>query len=187
MSGGGGTAGIPPEEMAGILEDAVPEEPPAEALTAELLHAAGATVTGVDVDELGPELTAARIDLTGPRGTRRVTARLGYGLALAAVAGAPVRVADPVMDRLAVPVRPGDPPGTFPGRRPAPPTDDPRSRRHRYEPRNLDFADGLDRWHFGGNYMHEPSGSHWQDYVRTIRDGAAVITAQRNEPYGFAC
>jgi hypothetical protein len=62
-------------------------------------------VTGVDIDELATEITkppprndtgpppAPRIGLHGPGGTRQVTARLGYGLALAATAGAPLRVA----------------------------------------------------------------------------------------------
>ena len=83
-------------------------------LTARLLGAAGARVTGVDIDvtdacaaELSPEVTVARIGLAGPAGTRQVTADLGLGLALAAAAGAPVRLADAVLDRLAVPV-PGD-------------------------------------------------------------------------------
>ena len=83
-------------------------------LTIRLLGAARARVTGVDIDvteagvtELSPEVTVARIGLAGPAGTRQVTADLGLGLALAAAAGAPVRLADAVLDRLAVPV-PGD-------------------------------------------------------------------------------
>ena len=137
-----------------VITDGVPQE-----LTARLLGAARARVTGVDIDvteagaaELGPEVTVARIGLAGPAGTRQVTADLGLGLAVAAAAGAPVRLADAVLGRLAVPV-PGDdlltpfldrvppaararpgrglrgwPLATLPGRRP------------RYEPRNLDFA-----------------------------------------------
>jgi RNA polymerase sigma factor (sigma-70 family) len=93
---------------------AVPEE-----LTARLLAAAGVAVTTVDIDELGPEVTAARIELGTPAGTRQVVGRLAYGLALAVAAGAPVRVADPVMDRLAVPVRGGDLLGTVLEREPA--------------------------------------------------------------------
>ena len=92
-----------------IVTDAVPQE-----LTTRLLGAARARVTGVDIDvteagaaELSPEVTVARIGLAGPAGTRQVTADLGLGLALAAAAGAPVRLADAVLDRLAVPV-PGD-------------------------------------------------------------------------------
>ena len=91
------------------MTDAVPQE-----LTTRLLGAARARVTGVDIDvteagaaELSPEVTVARIGLAGPAGTRQVTADLGLGLALAAAAGAPVRLADAVLDRLAVPV-PGD-------------------------------------------------------------------------------
>ncbi|HEV2257206.1 MAG TPA: hypothetical protein VGS06_29080 [Streptosporangiaceae bacterium] len=143
-----------------VTTDGVPAE-----LTTRLLGAARARVTGVDIDvtetgaaELSPEVTVARVGLAGPPGTRQVAADLGLGLALAAAAGAPVRLADPVVDRLAVPV-PGDdlltpfldlvppaararpgrglrgwPLATLPGRRP------------RFEPRNLDFAAGLDRW-----------------------------------------
>ena len=60
----------------------VPEE-----LTARLLTAAGITVATVDIDELGPEVTAARIELGTPTGTRQVVGRLADGLALAAAAG----------------------------------------------------------------------------------------------------
>ena len=93
-----------------IVTDAVPQE-----LTTRLLGAARARVTGVDIDvteagaaELTPEVTVARIGLAGPAGTRQVTADLGLGLALAAAAGAPVRLADAVLDRLAVPVQGDD-------------------------------------------------------------------------------
>ena len=140
-----------------IVTDAVPQE-----LTTRLLGAARARVTGVDIDvteagaaELTPEVTVARIGLAGPAGTRQVTADLGLGLALAAAAGAPVRLADAVLDRLAVPV-PGDdllipfldrvpPAPAWPGRKRWP-LATLRGPRPRYEPRNLDFADGLDRW-----------------------------------------
>ena len=48
-------------------ERAGPEQARTEdELTGRLLRAAGASVTGVDVDELGPEVTAARIALAGP-------------------------------------------------------------------------------------------------------------------------
>jgi len=70
-------------------------------LTGPLLQAVGASVTRVDIDELGPDVTAARIGLTGPAGIRHVTARLADGLAVAIATGAPIRVADAVMDRLA--------------------------------------------------------------------------------------
>ena len=92
-----------------VIADGVPQE-----LTTRLLGAARARVTGVDIDvteagaaELSPEVTVARIGLASPAGTRQVTADLGLGLALAAAAGAPVRLPDAVLDRLAVPV-PGD-------------------------------------------------------------------------------
>lgn len=88
----------------------------AEVITADLLRAAGVTVTGVNIDELDPALT------TGPRPGREIAqatvrieftvggtgepgqmpVRLGYALALAMATGAPVRVAGQLMDQLAV-------------------------------------------------------------------------------------
>ena len=77
--------------------------PSPDELTGRLLRAAGTRVTAVEVDELGPEVTVTRIELATPAGPERVTARLYDGLAMAITAGAPIRVADAVMDRLAVP------------------------------------------------------------------------------------
>ena len=96
-----------------------PHPEPAEAITAELLRTAGVVVTGVYIDELDAALTAgprhgrdgprppARIEFTaaGTAGPRQMTARIGYALALAAATGAPIQVADQVMDRLAVPAQ----------------------------------------------------------------------------------
>jgi hypothetical protein len=89
----------------------------AEEITAGLLRAAGVTVTGVDIDELDPALTTgprrgreiaqatARIEWTaaGTAEPGQMPVRLGYALAMAAVTGAPVRVAGQLMDQLAVP------------------------------------------------------------------------------------
>lgn len=84
----------------------VPEE-----LGARLLRAAGATVTGVDIEMINAdtcvltaESAAARIEVGGRTRSRQVTARLGLGLAVAAAAGAPVRMPGAVLDWLAVPV-----------------------------------------------------------------------------------
>ena len=100
-------------------------------------------MTTVDIDEMGPEVTAARIELGTAAGTRQVVGRLADGLALAAAAGAPVRVADPVMDRLAVPVRGGDLLAAIPQQEPV----IPRHEAPRRAPRNLRFGDGLAGWH----------------------------------------
>ncbi len=145
-------------EMAGVPEQ----------LAGHLLRAAGASVTGVGIDELGPEVTAARIGLAGLAGTQHVTAGLGQGLAIAVTAGAPVRVADAVMDRLAVPVPDGDLLGPFLDRRP---TAGGHGRRWRHEPRNLAFTDGLDGWVLGGSFLRHPSGPHGQDYSCTAENG----------------
>jgi bifunctional DNase/RNase len=94
-----------------------PHSEPAEVITAELLRAAGVTVTGVDIHELNTELTTgprhgrdkpqatARIEFTvaGTAESRQLTVRIGYALALAAATGAPVRVADQLMNQLAIP------------------------------------------------------------------------------------
>jgi RNA polymerase sigma-70 factor, ECF subfamily len=94
--------------------DALPREMPAEALTITVLLTAGARVTGVEIDELGPDVTAAHVDFTsGAARPGRVTSRLGAGLALAVAAAAPVRVAGPLFDRLAVPVDGDDLLGPF--------------------------------------------------------------------------
>jgi hypothetical protein len=166
-----------------------------EELTARLLRAVGARVTGVDIDltvadtgELTPQVALTRIGLDGPAGTRHVTAGLGLGLALAAAAGAPVRLADAVLDRLAVPV-PGDdlftpfldrlPPAgqavTLPGQRP------------RYQPRNLSFADGLDRWDLDRGPRHEPAEDHSAAHYSATADGqAAVLSSAVPRPAGSA-
>jgi RNA polymerase sigma factor (sigma-70 family) len=157
----------------------------ADDLIGPLLGAIGATVTGVDIGELGPEVSAARITLTGPAGARHVTARLADGLVVAIATRAPLRVADTVMDRLAVPAgtttpdperAPGGPGPARPHRRPRP----------RYEPRNLTFADGLDGWRFDGSFTEHASRSHWHDYTCAVEDGTAVITSAVPEPAGFA-
>jgi RNA polymerase sigma-70 factor (ECF subfamily) len=154
-----------------------------EQLTDRLLRAAGTTVTGVDIDELGPGVTAARIAVTGPGGAQQVTARLADGLSLAAVAGAPVRVADTVMDQLAVPAEGDDllapflptaPAARIPGRRP------------RHQPGNLAFTDGLDQWELTGSYLRHVSDSHWKDYSCTAEGHSAILRSAVPEPYGFA-
>lgn len=90
-------------------------------MTGQLLHAAGITVTAVTVTHLGPAVTATRVDIAVPGGTRQVTTRLADGLALAVITGAALAAADPVMDRLAEPVTGPDPLGPFRSRQQAPP------------------------------------------------------------------
>ena len=97
-----------------------PEDDAGE-MTGQLLHAAGITVTAVTVTDLGPGVTATRIDIAAPEGTRQVTTRLADGLALAVITGAPLAVEDPVMDRLAEPVTGPDLLGPFRSRQQPPP------------------------------------------------------------------
>ena len=168
-----------------------------EDLTVQLLSAADITVTGVDIDELDAGVTtaprprrgpapAARIEFTGAAGPQRtMVVRLGYALALAAGSGAPVRVSDAVMDRLAVPVQGDDLLGPFLDRTPGPAPDGPE-RPPRFEPRNLAFADGLAGWEFGGSFRQDPGESHWADYSCAAEGGSAVLSSAVPEPYGFA-
>jgi hypothetical protein len=155
----------------------------------------------VDIDlteagaaELSPEVTVARIGLAGPAGTWQVTADLGLGLALAAAAGAPVRLADAALDRLAVPV-PGDdlltpfldrvpPPPARPGRKRWP-LATLRGPRPRYEPRNLDFADSLDRWNLDSWPGPDPADGE-RDYSAAADGPSAVLSSAVPRPAASA-
>jgi len=162
------------EVGSGLLETAV-----------RLLQAAGTEVSAVDIEpasddvpELRSDTVTARAGLATATGTRPVTVRAEYGLALAAVAGAPVRVADAVMDRLAVPV-PGEDilaPFLSPGH---------PGQSRRFDPRNMAFTDGLDYWELAGSFSGDgqPAG---QDYSRTAADRSAVLAATVPEPAGSA-
>jgi hypothetical protein len=79
-----------PEVASGLLETAT-----------RLLRAAGTAVSVVDIEpasddvpELRWDTVTARVGLATATGTRPVTVSAEYGLALASVTGAPVRVAD---------------------------------------------------------------------------------------------
>ena len=166
------------------IGDDAPDGPSSDELTDRLLRAAGARVAAVDIDELGPEVTAARIEIAGPAGTEHVTARLLDGLALAIAVGAPIRVADAVMDRLAVPAGTGP---TETGPVPEQTARDMRlDLRPRFEPRNLTFATGLDHWGLGGSFTENTLESHWQDYAAAAEGGIAVLSAAGPAPEGFA-
>ena len=92
-----------------------PHPEPAEVITADLLRAAGVTVTGVDIDELNPALTtgpqhgrglaqaAARIEFTAASTAEpgQMPVRIGYALAMAAATGAPIRMSDLLINRCA--------------------------------------------------------------------------------------
>jgi hypothetical protein len=161
--------------MAGVLEETA----------ARLLDAAGVTVTGVDLEvtsqdavELRSADVSASVELDG---IRHVMVSAGYGLALAVASGAPVRVADAVMDRLAVRVQDDDlltpfsPPVA--AQRPAQ-----RAPRWRFEPRNLGFADGLDRWElFGDEGQYQ-----LRDYSCAVGSGSVTLASAVQDPHGSA-
>jgi hypothetical protein len=168
-------AARPPEE---ITSSGAPEE-----LATRLLRAVGASVTGVDIDviepdaaELRPETTVTRIGLDGAGGARQVTAGLELGLAMAAAAGAPVRLADAVLDRVAAPVPGEDLLTPFLDR--VPPFAQLPGKRPRFEPRNLAFADGLDRWDLDRGAGH--------DYSATADGPSAVLSSAVPRPAGAA-
>jgi hypothetical protein len=162
-----------------------------EDTTARLLHAAGVAVTAVDIEPAGqdaPELrsgtAAARVELTTAGGTRQVTVSAGYGLKLAVAAGAPVRVADEVMDRLAVPVHGEDVHAPFLLPSAVRPPGDPGPRQS-FAPRNMAFTDGLHRWQLDGTFLRQ-AGFHDQDYSCTTEDGRVILAAAVPGPAGFA-
>ena len=138
-------------------------------MTGRLLQAAGVTLAGV---------TVTRIGIAGPRGTRPVTASLADGLTLAVITGAPLAVDDPVMDRLARPVTGPDLLSQFRSQETPP-----RPLSRRFEPRNMAFTDGLDRWQLGGTFLRQGTGL---DYSATTEDGRAILAAAVPEPAGFA-
>lgn len=179
-----------------------------EKFAARLVSAAGVSVSGVeiqaagaDLDEVSTETCVARIELSGPSGTGHVTARLDLGLTLAVATDAPVRVPDAVMDRLAVPV-PGDD-LVAPFRRPAAEMDHagvivdrragrvfhvpevPPGTRPRFEPRNMAFRDGLDRWDLDSGLGGE-AGSRPHDYSAAAEGQCAVLSSTAPEPRGSA-
>ena len=175
-----GQPGADAEVASGLLETAV-----------RLLRTAGTAVSAVDIEpasddvpELRWDTVTARVGLTAATGTRPVTVSAEYGLALAAVAGAPVRVADKVMDRLAVPVPGEDMLAPFLPLADARPPGGPGEPR-RFEPRNMAFTGGLDYWELAGSFSGDgqPAG---QDYSGTAADGSAVLAATVPEPAGFA-
>ncbi len=166
----------------------VPEE-----LAVRLADAAGGNVTGVEIypvtadpGEVNADTCAVRIEL----GATHVTARLDHGLRLAVVAGAPVRVDEAMIDRLAVPLPGDDPSAAFPGspaggghviiaRRQGRVLHVPEElpgERPRFEPRNMAFAEGLDRWHFDGP----------DNYSAVAEESAAVLASAVPEPSGSA-
>jgi hypothetical protein len=169
-----------------------------------MLRAAGARVTGVDVDASAVEPSAGllnldaattRIELTTLSGIHNAPSRLGLALALAAAAGAPVRMADDVVNRLAVPVAGDDllapfldieiPPD------PRPPARQHRAvtiaaRRPRFEPRNMDFAGGLARWDLDrGSLEYDDEPSYLTDY-RAADDRSATLASAVPQPRGSA-
>ena len=147
-------------------------------MTGRLLQAAGVTLAGVTVTDLGPGVTATRIGIAGPGGTRPVTASLADGLTLAVITGAPLAVDDPVMDRLARPVTGPDLLSQFRSQQTPP-----RSLSRRFEPRNMAFTDGLDRWELRGTFLRQGTGF---DYSATTEDGRAILAAAVPELAGFA-
>jgi RNA polymerase sigma-70 factor (ECF subfamily) len=150
----------------------------AEEMTGRLLQAAGVTLAGVTVTDLGPGVTVTRIGIAGPGGTRPVTASLADGLTLAVITGAPLTVDEPVMDRLARPVTGPDLLSPFRSRETPP-----RSLSRRFEPCNMAFTDGLDRWELRGTFLRLGTGF---DYSATTEDGRAIVAAAVPEPAGFA-
>jgi len=150
----------------------------AEEMTGRLLQAARVTLTGVTLTDLGPGVTVTRIGIAGPDGTRPVTASLADGLTLAVIAGAPLAVDEPVMSRLARSVTGPDLLAQFRSQETPP-----RGFSLRFEPRNMAFTDGLDRWELGGTFLRQGTGF---DYSATTEDGRAILAAAVPEPAGFA-
>ena len=189
----------------------IPEE-----LAVRLMSAAGGSVTGVeihpdraDIEEVTEQTCTARIQLGGPSGTRHVAARLDLGLTLAVVSGARILVADVPMDRLAVPVPDGDVLAPFGEARPVKAEREPAvfmvdrragrvfqvpgglpGKRPRFEPRNMDFGEGLDRWDLDSSaprdLVEEAGALARHDYSAAAEGRSAVLSSASAEPRGPA-
>ena len=180
LGGQAGLAAADAEVASGLLETAV-----------RLLRTAGAAVSAVeiepasdDVPELRWDTVTARVGLATATGTRPVTVSAEYGLALAAVAGAPVRMADKVMDRLAVSVPGEDMLAPFLPLADARPPGRPGQPR-RFEPRNMAFTGGLDYWELTGSFSDDGQLAG-QDYSCAAAGQSAVLAATVPEPAGSA-
>ena len=179
LLGGLGRPAADAEVASGLLETAV-----------RLLGTAGTAVSAVDIEpasddvpELRSDTVTARVGLATATGTRPpVTVSAEYGLALAAVAGAPVRVADQVMDRLAVSVPGEDMLAPFLPQAPARPPGRPA---RRFEPRNMAFTEGLDYWELAGSFSDDGQRAG-PDYSCTAAGQSAVLAATVPEPAGSA-
>jgi hypothetical protein len=186
-----------------------------EELAVRLMSAAGGSVTGVeihpdraDIEEVTEQTCTARIELGGPSGTRHVTARLDLGLTLAVVSGAPVLVADALMDRLAVAVPDGDALAPFGEAKPVTAereravfvvdrgagrvfqvAGDLPGQRPRFEPRNMSFGEGLDRWDLDSaapDLVEEAAAWVRQDYSAAAEGRSAILSSVSAEPRGSA-
>jgi hypothetical protein len=82
------------------------------------------------------------------------------------------------MDRLARPVTGPDLLSQFRSQQKPP-----RPSRRRFEPRNMTFTDGLDRWELGGTFLRQGTGF---DYSATAQDGRAILAAAVPGPDGSA-
>jgi hypothetical protein len=116
---------------------------------------------------------------------------------MAAAAGAPVRVPDAVMEQLAVPVAGEDLLTPFLDRVPpfarALPGHDSAGgpmalpgQRPRFEPRNLHFADGLDRWDLESGSGPDTGPSRPVDYSAAADGQSAVLSSAVRRPAGSA-
>jgi hypothetical protein len=169
-------------EASGLLETAV-----------RLLRTAGTAVSAVDIEpasdevpELRGDTVTARVGLATATGPQPFTVSAKYGLALAAVAGAPVRVAGKVMDRLAVAVPGEDMVAPFlpPADADAQPAGD-AGRERRFEPRNMAFTSSLDYWELAGSFSDDGPRAG-PDYSCTAADQSAALAATVPEPAGSA-
>lgn len=177
-----------------------------EDLVTCLRRAAGARVTGIDIDlstteVAGTSAPAAPAREHGSSGRNQRTFRSSLrpvshrpGPRPGAGLGRPVDVADPLMERFTVPVEDGDLlspfldvwPPLVPRRRVVDPAAGGPDRR---QPRNMGFTDGLDRWDLDRGSLGVAGGQavpagHGTDYAAAAGDGSAVLLSEVPEPHG---
>ena len=196
--------------LKGVVKEDAPKgsfEPSAYLdFVSDLFQATGATLQAVRLEELQERVFYSRVLIykaskpQSHNGPQQVKARLGDGLALAVRANSPLQVEDAVLARWGVDLPPED--GKTLEQRlnevvntvvaNARPSASPKLRRIP-EPRNLQFAQGLERWELRGDFLLDASGLHWQDYTSgTDETGpqpgtkSGYLKALVPEPQGYA-
>ena len=164
-------------------------------LAGQLLIAAGGSLREVQIQDLDSGSFYATLVIAGRDGDSRIRAGVADALALAARHECPIVVAESLLAEQGVPVPAGQPIEDVLIRRAGAPVATRQSERPRTaQPYNLDFAAGLQGWELRGSFLHDQTGSRWQDYEcgvdrhagPTPSTASGFLVARAAAPVGYA-